>query len=130
MTQLLESVGAYPPYLNPTSIPSHHLKNRLEHPVNDQIMANTQSLPIPGVQHGARLVISVVDERAQTDPESPWVSVPVDEDDITKGYKEITYSQLSNAVNHAATGLLETYRTNSSLSPMSDQRTCDIQFWR
>ncbi|PQE27382.1 AMP-binding enzyme protein [Rutstroemia sp. NJR-2017a WRK4] len=65
-------------------------------------MADTLSLPLPGVRHGERLAISVLDERAQLDPQSPWVSMPIDEGDISKGYKDITYSQFANAVNHAA----------------------------
>lgn len=70
-------------------------------------MANTHLLPLPDVKHGERMAISIVDERARTDPQSPWVSVPVDDQDISKGYKDITYSQFANAVNHAAHWLVQ-----------------------
>ncbi|KAF7865939.1 hypothetical protein EAF04_006103 [Stromatinia cepivora] len=70
-------------------------------------MTNTLSLPIPGVKHGERIALSILDERAQTDPQSPWVSIPVDDEDISKGYKDITYGQFSNAVNHAAHWLVQ-----------------------
>ena len=78
----------------------------MKYPVTDNIMSYKQTLPLSGVQHGSRLVLSVVDERAQKDPQIPWVSVPVDDQDISKGYKDITFSQLANAVNHAAHWLI------------------------
>ncbi|PQE08772.1 AMP-binding enzyme protein [Rutstroemia sp. NJR-2017a BVV2] len=65
-------------------------------------MANTLPLPLPGVRHGERLSISILDERAQSEPQSPWVSMPIDDGDISKGFKDITYGQFANAVNHAA----------------------------
>ena len=58
-------------------------------------------LPIPNVNHGQRILLSVVDELADKEPNSPWVSLPVDENELSKGYKDITYNQLANAVNHA-----------------------------
>lgn len=70
-------------------------------------MTNTVSLPLPGVQHGERIALSILDERAQNDPQSPCVSVPVDDEDMSKGYKDITYSQSANAVNHVAHWLVQ-----------------------
>ena len=65
------------------------------------------SLPLPGVQHGQRILLSVIDDRARTEPNSTWVSMPVDDQDLARGYKSITYGQFSNAVNHAAHWLVE-----------------------
>lgn len=65
-------------------------------------MADTSSLPLPGIQHGQRIALSILDERANASPHSPWVSVPIDEDDTSKGFRDITYGQFANAVNHAA----------------------------
>ena len=62
-------------------------------------MAN--NLPIPDVKHGQRLILSVIDERAEQEPDSAWVSVPLDESDLSRGYRDITYSELVNAVYHA-----------------------------
>lgn len=59
-------------------------------------------LPIPGVRHGDRMALHLVDEHAQNNPQSPWVSVPVDDQDMSKGYKDITFSEFFNAINHAA----------------------------
>lgn len=32
----------------------------------------------------------------------PWISVPVNEEDLSQGYTEISYKQLNNYANHAA----------------------------
>ena len=61
----------------------------------------TSALPIPNVKHGRRLLLSLIDERAQQEPKSAWISMPKDERELSKGYKEVPYSQFANAVNHA-----------------------------
>lgn len=71
------------------------------------------ALPLPGVSHGKRIVISVIDEVAETEPARPWVSVPVDDGDLTRGYKDITYAQLANAVNHAVHWLKQNLPSSS-----------------
>ena len=58
----------------------------------------TNNLPISKVKHGRRIILSVIDERARHEPSSPWVSVPLDEDDLSRGYRDITYSELADAV--------------------------------
>ena len=55
-----------------------------------------------GPTHGARIAISVIDERGRLEPSSPWVSMPKDEPDLSQGFQDITYGQFANAVNHAA----------------------------
>ena len=74
----------------------------------------TDALPIPNVRHGRRIILSVIDELAQQEPNSTWVSIPVDEGDLSKGYKEVTCGQLWNAVNRAVQWLRE------SLPPSSE----------
>ena len=61
----------------------------------------TSMLPIPNVKHGRRIIPSLIDGRAKQEPASAWVSMPVDERELSKGYKEVTYGQFANAVNHA-----------------------------
>ena len=72
----------------------------------------SHNIHIPEAQHGRRIIISVIDELAKQEPGSPWVSVPQDENDLSRGYKDITYGDLANAVNHATHWL----RGNLSLS--------------
>ena len=51
---------------------------------------------------GERLIVSLIDTFAKDDPAKIWVSVPVDDEDLSKGFRDIHYAQLSNAINHAA----------------------------
>ncbi|PYI02362.1 AMP-binding enzyme [Aspergillus sclerotiicarbonarius CBS 121057] len=63
-------------------------------------------LPIPGVKHGRRILTSVIEAHAK-DKSEPWVSVPVDGQDLSQGYRDISFSGLNNAANHAAHWLRE-----------------------
>ncbi|KAK5097631.1 hypothetical protein LTR70_000656 [Exophiala xenobiotica] len=54
----------------------------------------------PRHPHGRRLLIPHIDHRAKTEPDSAWVAIPVDDNDLTKGYKNISYRQFANGVNH------------------------------
>ncbi|KAL6718053.1 hypothetical protein ACLMJK_004138 [Lecanora helva] len=51
--------------------------------------------------YGQRSVPSCIDEWARKEPCRPWVSAPVDNHDLSKGYQDINYGQFANAVNHA-----------------------------
>lgn len=75
-------------------------------------------LPFPGVQHGKRIIISVIEQRSHEEPDSSWISIPVDDRDLSKGYKDITYKQLNDAANHAAHWLLR------NLPPSSQPFQC------
>lgn len=60
------------------------------------------TLPLPGVKHGKRILVSTIESRAQNNPDRPWVSMPVNEQDLSQGYKDISFWQLNNYANHAA----------------------------
>jgi hypothetical protein len=49
-----------------------------------------------------------VENRASDDSGNPWVSVPVDDQDLSQGFKDITFRQLNNYANHAAKWLSTT----------------------
>ncbi|KAE8306517.1 AMP-binding enzyme [Aspergillus transmontanensis] len=70
-------------------------------------MAQTIALPLPGIEHGKRILASVVETRARDGPESTWVSVPIDNEDLSRGFEDISFQQLNNAANHAARWLSE-----------------------
>lgn len=74
--------------------------------------------PIPGVKHGERILVSVIESRARDGPSEPWVSVPVNDHDLSLGYKDISFWQLNNYANHAAKWL------NDNLPPASDPFQC------
>ncbi|RLL96294.1 hypothetical protein CFD26_100885 [Aspergillus turcosus] len=59
------------------------------------------TFPLPGIQHGNRILFSAIEQRAKNDPDSSWVSAPIDNNDLSRGYKEITFAEFNNAVDHA-----------------------------
>jgi acyl-coenzyme A synthetase/AMP-(fatty) acid ligase len=61
---------------------------------------------------GERLIGRLIDEFADRDPTRVWASIPVDNDDLSKGYQDITYGQFANAINHAAWWLEEQMKAN------------------
>ncbi|KAL4894247.1 AMP-binding enzyme [Aspergillus ambiguus] len=61
----------------------------------------SSELPLPGVQHGQRILATVIESRAQ-EPHVTWVSLPVDENDLTRGFRSLSYDILNNAANNAA----------------------------
>ena len=46
-------------------------------------------------------MISVIEQLAEEDPDSAWASVPIDEGDLSNGYRDLTYQQLNDAANRA-----------------------------
>ena len=56
----------------------------------------------PVIAHGERLIVSLIDSYARDDPKRPWVSVPIDDEDLSKGFRDINFAQFANAINHAA----------------------------
>lgn len=52
--------------------------------------------------YGKRLIVSLIDQYSKEAPDRVWASAPQDEGNLTKGFKDITYRHLANAVNHAA----------------------------
>jgi hypothetical protein len=60
------------------------------------------AFPSLGIEHGKRILTAVIEQRAKNDSDSAWVSVPVDERNLSLGYRDITFWQLNNAANHAA----------------------------
>lgn len=55
---------------------------------------------------GKRLLVNVVDERAENEPDREWVSIPRSSDP-KDGWKKITYQQAANAVNRVAHKLVK-----------------------
>ncbi|AEO60450.1 hypothetical protein MYCTH_2309658 [Thermothelomyces thermophilus ATCC 42464] len=51
--------------------------------------------------YGKRLLVNIVDERAETEPNREWVSIPTSSNP-KDGWKKITYRQAANAVNRVA----------------------------
>lgn len=62
---------------------------------------------IASAKVGERLIGSLIDEYAATDPTRVWASIPIDNDELSRGFQDISYRQFSNAINHAAWWLKE-----------------------
>ncbi|KAB8223973.1 putative AMP-binding enzyme [Aspergillus novoparasiticus] len=61
------------------------------------------TFPLPGVTHGKRILATVIENRAQDGTNTnPWISLPINDQDLSAGYRDITFQQLNNAANHAA----------------------------
>lgn len=52
--------------------------------------------------YGQRLIVSLIDQYSKEAPERVWASVPQDENNLAKGFKDITYRHLANAINRAS----------------------------
>ncbi|RWA05427.1 hypothetical protein EKO27_g9681 [Xylaria grammica] len=49
-----------------------------------------------------QLLPVVIDEIARDDPNRPWASIPIDDDDLSRGYGDINFVALANAINRLA----------------------------
>ncbi|KAI0966741.1 hypothetical protein F4678DRAFT_448005 [Xylaria arbuscula] len=60
-------------------------------------MASTSSTDSSGP-----LLPAVVDELARNHPHRSWASIPIDDNDLSRGYEDISYEALANAINKLA----------------------------
>jgi len=58
-------------------------------------------------QKGKRLLANVIDFYAKNDPTRVWATAPMDDEDLLKGYEDITYRDFANAINRASWWLSE-----------------------
>lgn len=49
-----------------------------------------------------RLVIDVIDDIAATEPERIWGSLPANDSDLSKGFLDVNFGNLSRAIDNAA----------------------------
>jgi acyl-CoA synthetase (AMP-forming)/AMP-acid ligase II len=61
-----------------------------------------------------RVVPHIVDEIARTAPDTKWVEVPRNNDNLQDGYKSLTFGQLSQAVSRMARWMEKTIGTSTS----------------
>lgn len=57
---------------------------------------------------GQRLVTTIVDDYAGSQPDRVYAVVPVDQEDLSRGYKDITYKRFARAVDAASHWLDDT----------------------
>lgn len=51
---------------------------------------------------GSRTIVTLIDQYASEDPSRVWAVVPIEDSNLSKGFKSITYGELANAISHAA----------------------------
>ena len=49
-----------------------------------------------------QLFPSLIDRYAEEEPQKVWLEMPIDDDDLSKGFRPVTYSQLATLVDNAA----------------------------
>ncbi|KAF2125012.1 acetyl-CoA synthetase-like protein, partial [Dothidotthia symphoricarpi CBS 119687] len=49
---------------------------------------------------GQRHLLQLLDYRVKNKPTTPYASMPIDENDISKGFNDISYDTFGNAINH------------------------------
>ncbi|KAI4162629.1 MAG: hypothetical protein LQ342_003675 [Letrouitia transgressa] len=54
------------------------------------------------IDTGRRLLANVIDSHAANDPIRVWASVPVNDEDLTQGFRDITYKEFADAINLAS----------------------------
>ena len=90
-------------------------------------MAST-TFPLPGIEHGKRILTAVIEQRAKDGASEPWLSVPVDETNLSIGYKDLTFWQLNNASNRAAHWLSENLPTGEPFQCLAYAGPKDLRY--
>lgn len=78
--------------------------------------------------YGQRLVPTVIDETAQRTPNKIYAKVPLDEEDLTKGFKNITFAQIANAINAASWWLESTLGKSNAFETFAYLGLRDLQY--
>ncbi|MCJ1347965.1 hypothetical protein MMC31_006195 [Peltigera leucophlebia] len=79
--------------------------------------------------YGKRLIVSLIDQCAADEPEKLYASVPRNEEDLSQGFKDITYAQLANAINHASWWLDSALgKSNGSFEPFAYVGPKDLMY--
>ncbi|KPI44515.1 uncharacterized protein AB675_8542 [Cyphellophora attinorum] len=79
-------------------------------------------------QHGKRLLHVTIDEIAWDDPDRPYASLPYDDDNLSKGYEDITFAVLANAINKLAWHIQSCLGTDSDLHTYTYIGTPDLRY--
>ncbi|EEA26507.1 hypothetical protein TMatcc_005213 [Talaromyces marneffei ATCC 18224] len=70
-----------------------------------------------------QLIPTIIDYNASHNPQKAFASIPVDNNDLSQGFRDITYFELRKAVDKAAYWLEETLRTYDEIkSNLEDQQ--------
>ncbi|KAH9902315.1 acetyl-CoA synthetase-like protein [Xylariomycetidae sp. FL2044] len=86
------------------------------------------TLPAASIPYGKRLLPAVIDELALNDPNRPWASIPIDDNDLSKGYEDISYRTLANAINKLAHFVVSKVGPSSSFETIAYLGIPDLRY--
>lgn len=70
----------------------------------------------------------MIDSYAADDSNRVWASLPLDGDDLTKGFRDIKYKQFANAINHAAWWLKEQITSTVTFETLAYSGPKDVRY--
>ncbi|KAI0022959.1 acetyl-CoA synthetase-like protein [Xylariomycetidae sp. FL0641] len=69
-----------------------------------------------------------IDETARDEPQLPWASLPFDDDDLSKGYEDITYDMFANAINKLAWHIEKAIGRSSTFDTVAYLGAPDVRY--
>jgi acyl-CoA synthetase (AMP-forming)/AMP-acid ligase II len=80
-----------------------------------------------GPDYGRRLLLTVIDERAQHGHHRPYASIPVSSD-LSDGFRDVTYRMFANAINRCALWLKEQVGTSNDFETLVYIGSSDLRY--
>ncbi|KAI1261764.1 acetyl-CoA synthetase-like protein [Xylariaceae sp. FL1019] len=81
--------------------------------------------PIP---YGKRLLPVELDKIAREDGQRPWASIPIDDNDLSKGYEDINFAVLANAINRLAWVIHDALGQSTTFDAIAYLGAADIRY--
>ncbi|KAI0505126.1 acetyl-CoA synthetase-like protein [Xylaria bambusicola] len=75
-----------------------------------------------------RLLPVEIDEIARNDPQRPWASIPMTDNDLSRGYEDISYEVLANAINKLAWIIDSAIGQSTSFESMAYLGITDLRY--
>jgi len=66
-----------------------------------------EAIPKPKEAHGRRLMTSIIDDLANSNPQKTFMSIPAG-DSVTDGQRDISYGEIAQAINRSAWWIIDT----------------------
>ncbi len=89
-------------------------------------MAPVHRKPVTA-KYGRRLLSSVIDERAESNHQRPFASIPIS-NDVRKGYQDISYKVFANAINRCALWIKQHIGQSSSFETLAYIGVNDLRY--
>ncbi|KAK5630099.1 hypothetical protein RRF57_005814 [Xylaria bambusicola] len=84
--------------------------------------------PISSPDDAGRLLPVEIDEIARNDPRRPWASIPIDDNELSRGYEDISYEALANAINKLAWIIDSAVGQSTSFETMAYLGITDLRY--